>query len=92
MKRLYRYEKAPLKFFDPDPVVPTRSNALRANRVADAFTAYAAEEKLTREDPETILVDFLTDLRHWCDGHGIDLNDYLDRSARAHKEEGGNGE
>ena len=56
----------------------TRLNHYRAARFEAALRNYA-----TDEDPRTVLVDLLTDARHWCDRHSESYGE-LDRMAREH--------
>lgn len=50
----------------------------RAARCAKILNRYG-----TDDDPETCLVDFLADARHWCDRYGEGFAD-LDRRAYQH--------
>ncbi len=54
------------------------TNQQRAARCGRALKRYG-----TDEGPETCLVDFLADARHWCDREGEDFAD-LDRRAYRH--------
>lgn len=65
--------KAPPGFSLPDPEMPETSNQRRASFAAKGLAAYAAITHQEGEDIETTVQDFLTDLRHFCDGHGIDF-------------------
>lgn len=71
--------KAPPGFALPDPEMPEFSNARRATHAARGLAAYAATKDQADEDPETTVQDFLTDLRHFCDGHGYDFGWLVDR-------------
>lgn len=71
--------KAPPGFSLPDPEMPETSNQRRAEAAAKGLAAYAAITHQEDEDIETTVQDFLTDLRHFCDGHGFDFAWLCDR-------------
>jgi hypothetical protein len=74
---IFNKAQAPKVFFEEDPYTPGHSNATRAGFAARALASYARETN-DDEDVETLLVDFMSDLRHLCDGHGLDFAE-LDR-------------
>ena len=88
MSDLKQYDHAPKNFETIDPAYDEESgmcNRWRADRAANAIEAYWGEQG--SEEPETKLKDLLNDLLHWCDGHGIDLYDVLERARQSYWEE-----
>lgn len=71
--------KAPPGFSLPNPETPETSNQRRASFAAKGLAAYAAITHQEDEGIETTVQDFLTDLRHFCDGHGFDFAWLCDR-------------
>ena len=60
-------------------------NDRRAGNAQDALIVFARRTGLSinTDGMETVVVDFLADLRHLCDSHGLDLGE-LDRKAHNH--------
>ena len=56
-------------------------NKTRANRILCAATAVEAYRD-SKEDPAALAADLLTDLRHFCDLHGLPFHEM---DARAHE-------
>lgn len=73
-------------FDTPDPMDPLQTNRKRALRCAVGLEAYWGDDS-DGEDVETIAKDFLTDLLHWGDGQGIDIEELLSRARRTYEEE-----
>ena len=61
------------------------TNGERAERAACALDDYAGEE-LPDTDSETLLVDLLTDLRHFCRSNGVSFAEAL-KTSKTHFEE-----
>jgi hypothetical protein len=74
-------------FDRPDPMDPRQSNRKRALRCAVGLVAYWGYDG-EGEDALTVAKDFLTDLLHWGDGQGIDIEDLLASARRTYEEEG----
>jgi hypothetical protein len=70
----------PAHFFARDPE-GDGSNASRAGYAAKALIAYD-RAKNNDEDIPTAVGDLLADLRHFCDGHGLDFDALNDNGAR----------
>lgn len=49
-------------------------NQRRSDRAAAALATYKAIYKV---DPDCVLVDFVSDLRHYCKAHDIDFSTLL---------------
>ena len=79
---IFNKEHAPTVFFEEDPYDPGHCNATRAGFAARVLAAYAQETN-DDEDVDTLISDFLGDLRHLCDGHGLDFAE-LDRRGYNH--------
>ena len=86
---LYNFESAPKDFDQVDrdyigaPLEIT--NRIRAKRASAGLKAYWGNQGA--EEPETVAKDFLTDLFHWSEGQGIDLEDLLSRARGMYDEE-----
>ena len=76
-------EEYPPGFALPDPEMPETSNSARATFAAHALAAYAKAVHQEGEDVATNIGDLLSDLRHFCDGHGLDFAE-LDERGRNH--------
>lgn len=63
------------------------SNRQRATQAAKGLAAYLAAGGMTNDSAETSIIDLLTDLMHLCDGHGLDINQLLERAAQHHEKE-----
>ena len=63
-----------------DPLEPPNNE--RAAKAAEKVKGYAGKKA---KDVEADVVDFLVDLRHYCDAMGLDFG-RLNRSARHHHE------
>ena len=63
----------------------SKKNKERGERMAEIFKAYDAEHDETSANcgMETVLTDFLTDLRHWADTHKVNF-DAANRGAESH--------
>lgn len=59
------------------------TNADRAARVCGAVERYASTADYAAEEISTVLVDFVTDLRHYVDAFGADWAD-IERMATVH--------
>ena len=66
-----------------------RRNAKRIKRMAEAVSLYRHVLGDEFATTETIITDMLTDLRHYCDRHHIDINQKLFQSAEHFRAEGG---
>lgn len=76
----------PKVFFLEDPDDPNQSNANRAERAARGVVAYLNGSS-EGEDVATALSDLLGDLRHLCDGHGLDFDELSQLGRYHHREE-----
>ena len=63
------------------------SNRQRATQAAKGLAAYLAAGGMTNDSTDTSITDLLADLMHLCDGHGLDINQLLERAAQHHKNE-----
>ena len=66
------------------------TNDLRADRAEGVVRLYAQEvypPGHLEADPETVIQDFLTDLRHLCDRRKVDFHDVLQRANSRYAEE-----
>ena len=61
------------------------ANRDRAKRASAGLREYWGKQP--KDESETIAKDFLTDLMHWCDGHGIDFYALVSSAAEMHSEE-----
>lgn len=59
------------------------TNHDRANRIGRTLMLYRVITRDEYDTPETDVIDFLTDLRHFCDEAELDLG-ALDRTAHRH--------
>lgn len=88
-KKLHEFPHAPKNFDTVDPEyegAPIEfTNRIRAEKAAYGLEAYWGEQGY--EDPQTIAKDFLTDLLHWGDGQGIDIEELLASASRTYSEE-----
>lgn len=85
MKKLTDFTHAPDGF---DLVAHTGlSNRQRATLAAKGLAAYLEAGGMTNDSAETSIIDLLADLMHLCDGHGLDINQLLERAARHYKSE-----
>jgi hypothetical protein len=72
------FSKEPKFFDEDDPEDPAICNRDRAEFAAAAVQAFGERVGLVSEDGEVVeewedlLGDLIGDLRHFCDGHGID--------------------
>ncbi len=73
---------APSVFFATD-TESEETNATRATRAAHALIAYTRLNN-SEEDISTVVGDFLSDLRHLCDGHGLDFDALNHTGSRHH--------
>lgn len=89
MDPLDDFSKAPENFDKPDPeyadLATGVTNRIRARRVSRALRAYVPDD--VEDGPEELVRSFLTDLLHWCDGHGIDVNGEMARARLMYEEE-----
>lgn len=88
MEHLDDFEHAPKNFDAIDPMYDEDSgmcNRWRAKRVSVGLRAYWGGQG--HEEAETIAKDFLTDLLHWGDGHGLDIEELLARARWMYQEE-----
>ena len=89
MDEFKKFDKAPEDFDRDDPEYGEgeMSNRRRAGFAAAGVKAFAEEVHMIGkdgelvEDMETVVGDFLADLRHFCDGHGIDFYRACDNGA-----------
>lgn len=86
MRELYEFRAAPADFDLPDAFDPDRSNRDRAKRAAMGLEAYWGDTD-RGEEAETVAKDFLTDLLHWGDGQGIDIEELLSRARSTYEDE-----
>ena len=63
------------------------SNRQRATLAAKGLAAYLAAGGMTNDSAETSIIDLFTDLMHLCDGHGLDINQLLERATKHYEEE-----
>ena len=74
---------------DPDEI----TNDERASWAEIALTAFGQRTGMViesvgdDEDPFLIIADLLADLAHWCDRHGVDLQEALRRAGRHYRAE-----
>lgn len=70
-------------FNDPDPdyvgTIDPVSNKTRADFVAEGLRSFTDACQMS-EPVEDVVADFLCDLHHFCDGHGLNLATLLDRA------------
>ena len=61
-------------------------NELRADRILCAATAVEAYNEI-KDDPAALAADLLTDLRHFCDLHGLPFHEMDTRAHEAYLDE-----
>lgn len=59
-------------YLRPGPLTRELKNRDRAALANMPLRIFAASSGMN-EEPETVVGDFLADLRHWCDAHGVDF-------------------
>lgn len=68
----------------PDPEAEEGMNDKRSGWAMGALMEYAQQ---TGSELENLLADFLGDLGHWCDRHGLKLADEYERAREMYAEE-----
>lgn len=56
------------------------TNLERSGRIADLVLVYGQYSGYAEREDETVAVDMLTDMRHWADVYGVDLDDAWEAS------------
>lgn len=92
-KELYVFPKALEEFSTPDPIDPNMTNRRRAGFAAKGLSAFGRAVGVVSpsgevgDDLKTIVQDLLTDLMHFCSGHGIDWADVLEDARGMYEQE-----
>ena len=63
------------------------SNKDRVRSITRTIEYFASITGAEQEDDRTIVIDLLTNLRHWCDTNDVDFDSISDTSTDHHEEE-----